>query len=303
MKEKQNRREFLLGTGLLLGAAGSITLAKAYSETTRPLTPLTTPPPETSTIPSFPKELSDNPTSYSLLVSENIHIPEYDLTTIRNLYKQFSFFSPFSNFEVIEGDDIKLAQGKIVIGNRLLENDLKTLVEITSTILASIPKRILAEGKDGLKIEAIGKYMLFHNEYIENVPSWIIEKDIYQNAINIFNCFPPQTQEAEAFQKRFRSDPNYFFGSVLTRVAIAPIGIIDDVKKLPSREIHHLSQNNVEYEDSPARKMAKDALSNSYNLLYTLGKNKHVGEGKVKHEISLAFPGFPKILYDLDLVV
>jgi hypothetical protein len=49
--------------------------------------------------------------------------------------------------------------------------------------------------------------------------------------------------------------------------------------------------------------MAKNALSNSYNLLYTLGKNKHQREGKVKHEISLAFPGFPKILYDLDLVI
>lgn len=68
------------------------------------------------------------------------------------------------------------------------------------------------------------------------------------------------------------------------------------------REIHHLSQNNVEYEDSPARKMAKDALRNSYDLLYTLGKNKHHGEGKVKHEISQAFPGFPRIFYDLNLM-
>ncbi len=303
MKEKQNRREFLLGTGLLLGAAGSITLAKAYSETTRPLTPLTTPTLETSTIPSFPKELSDDPTSYSLLVSENIHIPEYDLTTIRNLYKQFSFFSPFTQFEVVEGDDVRLTYEKIIIGNQLFENDLKTQVELTSTILASIPKKILIEGVDGLKIEEIGKYVQFHTEYIKNTPSWITEKDEYQNALNIFNCFPPQTPEAEAFQQRFLTDPNYFFGSVLTRVAIAPTGIIDDVKKLPVRELHHLSQNNVEYEDSSARKMAKNALRNSYNLLYILGRNKHQGEGKVKHEISQALPGFPRIIYDLDLVV
>lgn len=55
MKEKQNRREFLLGTGLLLGTAGSITLAKAYSETTRPITSIPTPTQETNAVQYSPK--------------------------------------------------------------------------------------------------------------------------------------------------------------------------------------------------------------------------------------------------------
>lgn len=63
----------------------------------------------------FSKERSDDPKSYSLLVSENIHLDEYDLTTIRNLYKQFSFFSSLSQFEVIKGDEVKLVLKKLLL--------------------------------------------------------------------------------------------------------------------------------------------------------------------------------------------